>query len=85
MLHLTRSSISPSTLARKRRKLNTSKHFQAELPGAAGERVAGESPVLVGELHSPVELQVHAVEASTPTTKDMPLVLIVEPQVPAWA
>ncbi|XP_045083557.1 uncharacterized protein [Aegilops tauschii subsp. strangulata] len=41
VLHLTQSSVSPLALARKRRKLNTNKHFLAELPGAAGEKVVG--------------------------------------------
>lgn len=40
---------------------------------------------MVGELHPLAEQQVLAVEASAPTTEEMPLVLVVEPQAPAWA
>ena len=85
VFHLTQPSVSPSTLARKRRKLNASKHFPAELPKAAGEKVVGGNPMLAGKLRSPIELQVLAIEASFPTAEEMPLVFVVEPQAPAWA
>jgi len=41
--------------------------------------------MLVGEQHPPAEPQVLAVEASAPPAEEMPLVLVVEPQAPAWA
>ncbi|XP_073367844.1 uncharacterized protein [Aegilops tauschii subsp. strangulata] len=41
VLRLTQPSDSPLALARKRRKLNTRKHFPAELPRSAGEKLAG--------------------------------------------
>ena len=81
----TQPSVSPSALARKRRKLNTGKHFPAEVLGVAGEKVAWGDLMLVGELHSPAELQALAVEASAPTIEEMPLVLVVEPQALEWA
>ena len=40
---------------------------------------------LAGEYHAPAEPQVLAVEADVPTATDTPLVLVVEPQAPAWA
>ena len=40
---------------------------------------------LVGERQAPAELQVLAVEADVPAAADVPLVLVVEPQAPAWA
>ncbi|XP_020153512.1 uncharacterized protein [Aegilops tauschii subsp. strangulata] len=84
VFHLTQPSVSPSALARKRRKINTGKHSPAELPKAASEKVAGGNPMLAGELRSPAELQVLAIEASSPTVEEMPLVFVVEPQALAW-
>jgi hypothetical protein len=84
VLHLTQPIVSPSTLARKRRKLNTGKHFPTELHGAAGEKAAGD-PALDGEPHSQAESQVLAIEESAPTAEEMPLVLVVDPQAPVWA
>ena len=72
-------------MARKRRKLNTGKHFPAELPEAVGEKVVGGNPMLAGKMRSLAELQVLAVEVSSPTAEEMPLVFVVEPQAPAWA
>ena len=40
---------------------------------------------LAGEYHAPAEPQVLAVEADVPAATDTPLVLVVEPQAPAWA
>ena len=40
---------------------------------------------LAGEYHAPAEPPVLAVEADVPAATDMPLVLVVEPQAPAWA
>jgi hypothetical protein len=85
VLHLTQPSVSPSTMARKRRKLNSDKHFPAELPEATGGEAGGGSLALVGELRPPAEPQVLAVEGSAPMNEEVPLVLIVEPQAPTWA
>ena len=43
------------------------------------------SDKLAGEYHAPAEPQVLAVEADVPAAADMPLVVVVEPQAPAWA
>ena len=40
---------------------------------------------LAGERSAPAEPQVLAVEADVPAAALMPLVLVVEPQAPAWA
>ena len=40
---------------------------------------------LAGERQAPPEPQVLAVEADVPAAADLPLVLVVEPQAPAWA
>ena len=40
---------------------------------------------LAGEHHAPAEPQVLAVEADVPAAADVPLVLVVEPEAPAWA
>ena len=43
------------------------------------------SDKLAGERQAPAEPQVLAVEADVPAAVDLPLVLVVEPQAPAWA
>ena len=83
MLQLTQPSVDPSTEQNKRRKSGPGKYFPAELPRAAGKEVA-ENPKLAGEQQPPVGPQALAIEAATPTAKDEPLVLAVEPQAPAW-
>ena len=60
------------------------KYFPAELPGAAGKDVAEDTEPATGRL-APAERQALAVETAAPMTKEMPLVLAVEPQAPAWA
>ena len=52
VLYLTQPTVCLSSLARKRRKLNTRKHFSAELPGAAGGKAVGRNPVLEEDPHS---------------------------------
>ena len=72
-------------MARKRRKLNSGKHFPIDLHEATGREAAGGNPISVGEQLPPVEPRVLAVEVSTPTNKETPLVLVVEPQAPTLA
>ena len=55
ILHLTQPSVSPSTMARKRRKLNSGKRFPTMLPEAAGREAARDSLALQGEHLSPTE------------------------------
>ena len=83
-LQLTQPSVDPSTEQNKRRKSGPGKYFPAELPGAADKDVAGDTDPTMGRL-APAERQALAVETAAPIAEEMPLVLAVEPQAPAWA
>jgi ribonuclease HI len=85
VLHLTQPSVSPSTMARKRRKLDSGKYLPAELPKAPGRDVARNSFALDGEKQPPAEPRVSTVEMSAPADREMPLILVVEPQAPTLA
>src|SRR4051812_41888608 len=84
VLQLTQPSVDPSTEQNKRRKSGPDKYFPAELPGAAGKNVAGDTEPATGRLDLAGH-QALAVETTTPIAEEMPLVLAVEPQAPAWA
>ena len=84
MLRLTQPSIDPSTEQNKRRKSGPDKYFPAELPEAAGKDVAGDAEPATGWL-APTEHQALAMETAAPIAEEMPLVLAVESQAPAWA
>jgi hypothetical protein len=131
VLQLTLPSVTPSTGQSKKRKLTSGKYFLAELPEAAGKKLAGdnvkpaeqrpaparsqalvveasvpdklveeqhapansftlaaeaaEPGKLVSEQNTPAERQALAEEADVPAAEELPLVLVVEPQAPAWA
>ena len=84
VLQLTQPSVEPSTGQNKRRKLGSGKYFPTKLPGAADEDVVVDADPAAGQptLAGP---QVMAVETAAPVAEEMPLVLVVEPQAPAWA
>ena len=84
VLQLTQPSVDPSIEQNKRRKSGPDKYFPAELPGAAGKDVARDTEPATGRL-APAERQALAVKTATPIVEEMPLVLAVEPQAPAWA
>ena len=84
VLQLIQPSVEPSTRQNKRRKTSPGKYLPAELPGAAGKEVAGYPKLAEGQL-PPKGPQALTVEAAAPTAEDVPLVLAVEPQAPAWA
>ena len=84
VLRLTQPSVEPSTEQNKRRKSGPGKYFPIELPGAAGEDVAVDADPVAGQ-PTPAGPQVMAVEAAAPVAEEMPFVLAVEPQAPAWA
>ena len=84
VLQLTQPSIDPSTEQNKRRKSGAGKYFPAELPGAAGKDVAGDTEPALGGL-TLAEHQAFGLEMATSLAEEMPLVLAVEPQAPAWA
>src|SRR4051812_39574154 len=61
VLQLTQPSVDPSTEQNKRRKSRPGKHFPAELPGAAGKDVAGNTVPASGR-QAPAERQALGVE-----------------------
>ena len=84
MLQLTQPFVESSAGQSKRRKVGPDKYFPAELPGDAGKDVA-ECPKLAGEQQPPAGPEALTVEAAALMAEDVPLVLAVEPQAPAWA
>src|SRR3989337_1164985 len=84
VLRLTQPSVEPSTEQNKRRKSGPGKYFPAEPPGVAGKYVAVGTEPAEGQL-TPAGRQALAVETAAPMAEEMPLVLAVEPQAPAWA
>lgn len=85
VLHLTQHLVSPSMMARKMRKSNSGKYLLAEPLEAAGREAARNHSTSVGELHSPMESPVLAVDMSSSMNEEVPLVLVVEPQAQTWA
>ena len=83
LLRLTQPSVKPSMEQNKRRKSGPGKYFPAEPPGATGKDVARDSEPAKGRL-APTGRQALAVETAAPMAEEMPLVLAVEPQAPAW-
>ena len=84
VLRLTQPSVEPSTEQNKRRKSGAGKYFPAEPPGVAGKVVAVGTEPAEGQL-TPAGRQALAVETVAPMAEEMPLVLAVKPQAPAWA
>ena len=84
VLQLTQPSVELSAGHDKRRKSGPGKYFPTELPRAAGEDVAMDAEPTVGQ-PTPAERQALAVETAAPMAEEMPLVLVIEPQAPAWA
>ena len=84
VLRLTQPSVEPSTKQNKRRKSGPGKYFPAELPGATGKDVVVDAEPAMGQ-RTPAGRQALAVEMVAPMAEELPLVLAVEPQAPAWA
>ena len=84
VLQLTQPYVEPSAGQNKRRKIGPGKYFPTELPGATDGDVAVDADPAVGQ-PTPAGPQVMAVETAAPAAEEMPLVLAVEPQAPAWA
>ena len=84
LLRLTQPSVEPSRKQNKRRKSGPGKYFPAEPPGTAGKDVAVHTEPAQEQL-APAGRQALAVEKAAPMAEEMPLVLAVEPQAPAWA
>src|SRR6266516_3916859 len=78
VLHLTQPSVSPETMARKWKKLDSGKPLPVE-PSAPGRIPAGNnSSVTAGPM-------AFADEVCAPTVEEVPLVFVAEPQAPTWA
>ena len=84
MLRLAQPSVEPSTEQNKRRKSGPGKYLPAEPPGTVGKDVAVRTEPAQEQL-APAGRQALTVETAAPMEKEMPLVLAVEPQAPAWA
>ena len=84
VLRLTQPSVEPSTKQNKRRKSGPGKYFPVEPPGAAGKGVAADSEPAEERL-IPAGHQALAIEMTSPMAEEIPLVLAIEPQAPAWA
>ena len=84
LLRLTQPSVEPSTGQNKRRKSGPGKYFPTEPPGAAGKGAAADAEPAQEQL-APAGRQALAVEIAAPMAEEIPLVLAVEPQAPAWA
>ena len=83
VLRLTQPSVEPSTGQNKRRKSGPGKYFPTEPPGAACKGAAADTKPAKGQL-APAGRQALAMEIAVPMAEEMPLVLAVEPQAPAW-
>ena len=79
VLNMTQPSVSPATMAIKRRKLDYGKPLPAELPDPLIGILMGNNSPLIGELNPPAKLPILAVEACAPVNEKVPLVLVVEP------
>ena len=84
LLRLTQPSVEPSAGQNKRRKSGPGKYFPAEPPRAAGKDAVVDAEPAKEQL-APAGRQALAVETTAPMAEEMPLVLAVEPQAPAWA
>ena len=83
VLQLTRSYVTPSKLVKKR-KQDVDGYFSAELPVAVKKADTIDKPPFASEQQHPAS-QILVVKASAPAEEEMPLVLVIEPQAPAWA
>ena len=84
VLCLTQPSVSPATMARKRRKMDSGKPLPGE-PSALGKDPSGNNSSPPIGPHPPAGPMVPANEEHAPVVEEMPLVLVAEPQAPTWA
>jgi ribonuclease HI len=85
VLHLTQPFVSPTTMAQKRRKLDSGKPLPVEPFGAPHRDPARNNSPSIAGLHPPAGPLVPADEGCAPTNEEVPLVLVAEPQAPTWA
>ena len=84
VLHLTQPSVSPTTVAKNRRKLDSGKPLPVEPLGVPGRDPAGNNsspPAGPHPLAGPMD---PSNEACAPAVEEVPLVLVAEPQAPTW-
>ena len=84
VLHLSQPSVSPATMARKRRKLDYGKPLPVE-PSAPSRDLAGNNSSQPAGPPPPAGPMDPANEAGAPAAKEEPLVLVAEPRTPTWA
>src|SRR4051812_30378558 len=84
LLRLTQPSVKPSTGQNKRRMSGPGKYFPTKPSGAAGKGAAADAEPAQEQLPL-AGRQALAIETDAPMAEEMPLVLAVEPQAPAWA
>lgn len=85
VLHLTQPSVSPATMARKRRKMDSGKPLPVEPHGApVRDPARNNSPSLVEPNPLPRPM-VPANKERALAVEEVPLVLVAEPQAPTWA
>ena len=80
VLHLTQPSVSPATMARKRRKLDFSKPLPVEPLEAPGRELDGNNSPSAAELPPPTIPPVFVAEGCTHMEEEVPLVLVAEPR-----
>ena len=83
VLHLTQPSVSPATMARKRRKLDYDKPLPLE-PSAPGRYPAENNSSQPAGPPPPAGSTNPANVAGAPIAEEVPLVLVAEPQAPTW-
>ena len=84
VLHLSQPSVSPATMARKRRKLETGKPPPVKSSAHGGDPAGNNSSQLPGP-PPPAGPMDPANKACAPAAEEVPLVLVAEPQAPTWA
>src|SRR3990170_7533935 len=75
VLHLTQPSVSPITMAQKRRKLDSGKPLPVEPFGAPGRDPARNNSPSLARPHPPAGPLAPAVEEHAPANEEVPLVL----------
>ena len=84
VLHLSQPSVSPTTMAQKRRKLDYGKPLPVE-PSAPGRELAENNSSQPAGPPPPAGPMDPANEAGAPAAEEVPLVLVAEAQAPTWA
>ena len=84
VLHLSQPSVSPTTMAQKRRKLYYCKPLPIE-PSVPGRDPAGNNSSSLSGPHPTAMTMVPTNEKCAPADEEVPLVLVAELHAPTWA